>query len=215
MPTRIKVRRATAAQWTTANPILADGEMGFEKVSNKLKIGDGATHWDDLPYVVGGTPSIPSDVIRTSTPGLVLYQTTNALVGDAFVVEGYYRRTGSGWDFPPALQDLTVERFSITTFPYTVSAGDAQNDIIFLSPNAAASVVLPANLIGNVATTNRRLWLDVIFVIDPAFAVTFSPGSGVTMFVAGLAGAQTSYVVNGPKKTIAFQTRGATWRHLG
>lgn len=215
MPTRLKVRRDTAARWSTANPILADGEIGFEKVSNKLKIGDGAAHWNDLPYVVGGSPSIPLDVIRTSTSGLVLYQADNAIVGDDFVAEGYYRRTVSGWEFPPALQDLSVERFSITTFPYTPTLSDAKNDMIFLSPTAAAAVTLPANLISFIAPTNRRLWLDVVFVVDPAFPVTFSPGAGATLFVAGLAGAQTSYVVTGPKKTVAMQTRGTTWRHLG
>lgn len=215
MPTRLKVRRDTAARWSATNPILADGEIGFEKATNKLKIGDGAAAWNSLPYVVGGSPSIPLDVIRTSTVGLVLYQADNTIVGDNFVAAGYYLRTSSGWDFPPALQDLSVERFSITTFPYTVTLADAQNDMIFLSPTAAAAVTLPANLIGFIAPANRRLWLDVVFVVDPAFPVTFSPGAGATLFVAGQPGAQTSYVVTGPKKTIAMQTRGTTWRHLG
>lgn len=43
-------RRGTAAQWTTANPILAAGEIGFETDNNKFKIGDGVNHWDDLSY---------------------------------------------------------------------------------------------------------------------------------------------------------------------
>ena len=43
-------RRGTAAQWTSANPILAAGEIGFETDNNKFKIGDGVNHWDDLSY---------------------------------------------------------------------------------------------------------------------------------------------------------------------
>ena len=43
-------RRGTAAQWTTANPILAAGEIGFETDNNKFKIGDGVNHWADLSY---------------------------------------------------------------------------------------------------------------------------------------------------------------------
>jgi hypothetical protein len=50
MATRMQQRRGTAAQWTTANPILAAGEIGFETDNNKFKIGDGVNHWDDLSY---------------------------------------------------------------------------------------------------------------------------------------------------------------------
>ena len=45
-------RRGTALQWTTANPILNVGEIGYETDFNKFKIGDGVNHWDDLPYFV-------------------------------------------------------------------------------------------------------------------------------------------------------------------
>ena len=43
-------RRGTAAQWTSANPILASGEIGFESDTSKFKIGDGVNHWADLIY---------------------------------------------------------------------------------------------------------------------------------------------------------------------
>jgi hypothetical protein len=50
MATRMQQRRGTALQWTTANPILAAGEIGFESDTNQFKIGDGVNHWDDLSY---------------------------------------------------------------------------------------------------------------------------------------------------------------------
>ena len=43
-------RRGTATQWTTANPILAAGEIGFESGTNKFKIGDGVNTWSALTY---------------------------------------------------------------------------------------------------------------------------------------------------------------------
>ena len=52
MATRMQQRRGTATQWTTANPILNAGEIGFESDTNKFKIGDGINHWDDLAYFV-------------------------------------------------------------------------------------------------------------------------------------------------------------------
>lgn len=51
MGKRIQQRRDTEENWTAANPVLADGEFGWERDFNRLKIGDGVTHWLDLPYV--------------------------------------------------------------------------------------------------------------------------------------------------------------------
>ena len=51
---KIKFRRDTAAAWTQANPVLAQGEPGFEHDTGLLKIGDGETEWVDLDYASGG-----------------------------------------------------------------------------------------------------------------------------------------------------------------
>ena len=49
--TTFKVRRGLADTWKKQNPVLAYGEPGFEKDTYKLKIGDGTTEWNLLPYV--------------------------------------------------------------------------------------------------------------------------------------------------------------------
>ena len=49
--TTIQVRRGTSAQWTAANTALAQGEIGFEVDTGKLKIGDGSTVWNSLGYI--------------------------------------------------------------------------------------------------------------------------------------------------------------------
>ena len=46
----IQIRRDTAANWTSVNPILAQGEMGYETDAKKLKFGDGTTAWNSLAY---------------------------------------------------------------------------------------------------------------------------------------------------------------------
>ena len=51
MPT-IKVRRGTAAQWTSSNPVLAAGEPGHELDTGKLKVGNGTSTWSELPYFI-------------------------------------------------------------------------------------------------------------------------------------------------------------------
>lgn len=85
--TQIQLRRDTETNWQTANPILADGEIGIATTTNKFKIGNGASDWNSLTYanepynlpsattsVLGGVKSdgstitIDSDgTIRTTT----------------------------------------------------------------------------------------------------------------------------------------------------
>lgn len=67
MAVTFKLRRGTAAKWTTNNPTLAAGEPGVETDTGKLKFGDGATAWNSLPYQAGSVytqdsePSAPAD----------------------------------------------------------------------------------------------------------------------------------------------------------
>jgi hypothetical protein len=51
----IQVRRDTAANWTSTNPTLAAGEIGFETDTNKFKFGTGSTAWNSLPYAGGAS----------------------------------------------------------------------------------------------------------------------------------------------------------------
>jgi hypothetical protein len=53
MAQRIQIRRDTAANWTSANPTLAQGEIGLETDTGKFKFGDGSTAWTGLSYSVG------------------------------------------------------------------------------------------------------------------------------------------------------------------
>jgi hypothetical protein len=55
---RLQIRRGTASQWTSANPILAAGEMGVETDTRKVKIGDGTTGWTSLNYIAADNPEI-------------------------------------------------------------------------------------------------------------------------------------------------------------
>lgn len=49
-----RLRRGPASEWTTDNPVLSDGEPGVERDTGRMKIGNGADAWNDLPYLGGG-----------------------------------------------------------------------------------------------------------------------------------------------------------------
>jgi len=53
MAVQIQLRRGTASQWTSANPILAEGEMGVELDTGKWKFGNGTGTWSILAYGSG------------------------------------------------------------------------------------------------------------------------------------------------------------------
>jgi hypothetical protein len=46
--TKIQIRRDTATNWSTTNPTLAAGELGFDTTNNLLKIGNGSSTWTAL-----------------------------------------------------------------------------------------------------------------------------------------------------------------------
>lgn len=48
--TRFQHRRGLAEQWKALNPVLLDGEWGYEKDTRLFKVGDGVTAWNALPY---------------------------------------------------------------------------------------------------------------------------------------------------------------------
>lgn len=67
---QLQLRRDTAANWTSANPTLAAGEVGYETDTGKLKIGDGATAWSGLAYFSGAGGGITTLASPGSTIGI-------------------------------------------------------------------------------------------------------------------------------------------------
>jgi hypothetical protein len=50
MAIEIQLRNGTSAEWTLANPILAEGEVGVETDTNYFKVGNGSSTWSSLDY---------------------------------------------------------------------------------------------------------------------------------------------------------------------
>jgi hypothetical protein len=90
----VQFRRGTAAEWSSENPILSAGEMGYERDvpltlgpsadtfdytdpafgSGAIKIGDGVTRWNDLPYLL--------NALRFSLPSSSDVEVTDIRTGD-------------------------------------------------------------------------------------------------------------------------------------
>lgn len=77
MSVQIQLRRGTASEWSTANPILAEGEFALEKDTKLYKIGDGLNAWNDLPYGgPGGSSGIRVQSFTVSGPQATAKQIT-------------------------------------------------------------------------------------------------------------------------------------------
>ncbi len=74
----IQFRRDTSANWTSENPVLAQGELGLETDTSKYKIGDGSTAWNSLTYgslsgAVSALDFIPTTDPAAPASNLILY----------------------------------------------------------------------------------------------------------------------------------------------
>ena len=52
-------RRKTAANWTSQNPVLMDGELGLETDTGLFKFGNGSTAWNSRPYAGASVGVVP------------------------------------------------------------------------------------------------------------------------------------------------------------
>jgi hypothetical protein len=82
---RLQLRRDTAANWTSANPTLAEGELAIETDTEQFKIGNGSDAWNDLIYagIQGDTGAAGADG-RTILSGAV-DPTTEGADGDFYI----------------------------------------------------------------------------------------------------------------------------------
>lgn len=80
--TKIIIRNDTAEVWKTKNSILSKGEFGVENDTNKFKIGDGSTAWNDLAYA-GADQAAIENIIAQNRDSLYKYTRTDASQSDA------------------------------------------------------------------------------------------------------------------------------------
>jgi hypothetical protein len=58
MAIKLQIRRGTASNWTSSNPTLESGEIGYETDTGNVKIGDGTNPWTSLGYVSSTYPQV-------------------------------------------------------------------------------------------------------------------------------------------------------------
>lgn len=77
--TRQKQKYDTSINWTSNNPVLLAGEIGIESDTNKFKIGNGTSAWNELDYAGGGEVVLYSTTGQNTDGAMTQKATTDAL----------------------------------------------------------------------------------------------------------------------------------------
>lgn len=203
MSSIIQVKRGTAAGWTSANPTLNAGEIGFETDTKKMKVGDGSTAWTSLTYTAtdgdisgvtagtglsgGGssgavTLSIDTDTVTTLTGSQTLTNKTltSPVVNTATVHNSILK----------APQERTT--VSATAATGTINFDASTQGVLYYTTNASANWTL--NVRGSSSAS-----LDSILTTGDSITVAFLATQGSTAYY------QSAFQIDGAAVTPKWQ----------
>jgi hypothetical protein len=184
MAINIQLRRGTAAEWTSVNPVLALAELCIETDTDLFKIGNGVDAWNDLPY--GGLRGYVGSSGYTGSVGSMIVD--NVL---------YVSKSGDDLNDGLALNTskLTIKAaIELATNGTTifVKSGDYTEDNPIVVPEGVSIVgdnlrtvtVRPANITQDLFWVTNGCYLEQMTFKDheaPAAAVAFPNDSSMTV----------------------------------
>jgi hypothetical protein len=180
MATRMQQRRGTAAQWTSANPVLNAGEIGWESDTNKFKIGDGTNHWANIDYFIDANstvnPSFGSSIVfegATANDFETTLQVTDPTADRTITlpdVTGTVITTGNLSDITNIgvfTSTITMEGSTANDFELTLSAGDPTADRTITFPDATGTVALTSDIVVTASSTNTFTNKSISLTTNP------------------------------------------------
>ena len=101
MVSRIQLRRDTAANWTSTDPTLAQGEFGYETDTDKFKMGDGSTAWTSLTdyYEPSNNLILDASQVEIEEIGTATYDDVQDIINtwsSGIITGGVISDSGSG-----------------------------------------------------------------------------------------------------------------------
>jgi hypothetical protein len=206
----IQFRRDTAANWTSNNPTMAVGEIGYETDNENYKIGDGSTAWTSLGY--GGLGDIHKTLIdakgdlvvgtAADTAGILAVGSDGQhLVADSSAAGGV------SWEAnTESVEDIVGAQFVTNGSHSGISAtyDDAGDGAIDLNVDDF-SITLAGDLSGSTTVTNLAdVTLTATIVADATELGTDTTGN----YIATVAGTTNEVEVSGSGSETAAVTIG-------
>jgi|688.fasta_scaffold197199_2 hypothetical protein len=212
MATKIQLRRDSSADWTTINPVLSEGEIGFETNTGKFKIGNGSSAWSALSYFGGEvdlstylTISSASTTYLTQASASATYLAQSSATSPAylpFVSGSYYKSPGANnsgiscnlnstnFGHFYVGQTTSFDRIGCSTGTVT-TAGTARLGIYTDSGGKPGTLVLDAGTVAY-STNNTAYLITINQSLTPGwYWLAHNMQSGSSLFF-GSGGNQTS-----------------------
>ena len=189
MTARLQNRRDTAANWTSNNPTLAQGEIGYETDTTKFKIGDGATAWSSLAYAYAAGAAGATGPTGATGPGGATGPTGNTGPTGATGPAGATGPTGptgatgaTGSTGPTGAGGITA--LNAQTTSYSLQASDVDK-LVTMSSGSALVVTIPTSTlsVGNIINIQRI----------GSGAVSFTSSGTVTSIAGATPGLRAQY----------------------
>jgi hypothetical protein len=186
---RIQMRRGTTSEWNSADPILNEGEIGYNSTLTSFKIGDGESLWSELDYYQAAADITPSEIgaiastEKDAANGVAaLDATKNVITALSVVFEG-----ATANDFETRLtvtepaSDITLSLPNATdTIVGRATTDTLTNKSISGSTNTLSNI-------GNASLTNSAITINGTSVslggsvsIGDITAITTAVGSGLS-----------------------------------
>ena len=199
----IQIRRDTASNWTSANPTLASGELGFETDTDKIKIGDASTAWTSLGYVIDASTyalttgtTFTGAVIGTTFAGDLTGDVVGDVTGDVSGSSG--TTTGNAATATALATTRTIGGVAFNgTADINLPGVNVSGTQDTSGTAATATLATTATITDSAANTNY----PVVFhnesngLLDDTGALRYNPSTG-ELLVPNLTVAGTSTVVD-------------------
>jgi hypothetical protein len=232
MATKIQLRRDTSANWTSINPTLFSGEIGFETNTGKFKIGNGSTVWSSLDYFID---SSDLSAYLTTASASTTYATIDSL--NSGIISASAAAVSYLIDSAPAalntLNELAAALGDDENFATTITTSIATKSPLYPSTNAqtgstytlvlsdAGKYVEMNNSSSNILTV--PLNASVAFPIGSEITIiqtgtgptTITPAVGVTVNYYSLTGAANRIIKSQWSAATLIKRNTDTWVLIG
>jgi len=223
MSAQIKLRRDTAANWTSVNPILATGEPGLETDTLKLKYGDGVNRWNSLSYP---TVLLPTTIPNATTATNVASGTSNQLLVQiapgttgfitAPTIPGFLQWTGSSftWSSTSTVAAAQTLTGSILAPNVTTAVGLTTIGTVSVLTTMSGNLTVSGTTTHTGVTTfnNTSTFNNTLTVSTGGLVVTLG---GATITAGGLTVNSGGITITGTSSITGNVTLTGTTNHVG
>ena len=120
---RFQIRRDSAENWETNNPVLASGELGFDTTTNSMRVGDGTSHWLDLPKWITRESTV--DLIMDTYLARGIIDTWVEQASEYFVEKALEPIMNGTYKFMPTIEGLPDEvELKVNSSTYSLKIKD-------------------------------------------------------------------------------------------